>query len=156
MLLLWVWCFWWWRWWWFSQLLVSLFDWIEITNCRADSCKVDFNDGVVFASPFQSADLMPGSFLIVVLKHLKTRKISHGQLMNSTQYLISGVSIIIPTSHNHLLVYVSSSKAVQPPWILMVIVCMIVMIVSTIIRNIVMILITGVIRIRGLSWQMQW
>ena len=52
-----------------------LFDWIEITNCRADGSKVGFNDGVVIAPPFQSSNLKPGSVLIVVLKHLKTRKI---------------------------------------------------------------------------------
>ena len=33
-----------------------LFDWIEITNCRANSIKVDFNNGVVTAFPFQSSD----------------------------------------------------------------------------------------------------
>ena len=99
----------------FPNSWFPFFDWIEITNCRADSCKVDFNDGVVFADPFQSTHLKPASFLIVELKHLKTRKISHDQLMNSTQYLISGVSPIIPTSHKHLLVYVSSSKVLQLP-----------------------------------------
>ena len=33
-----------------------LFDCIEITNCRAESSKVGFNDGVVTASLFQSSN----------------------------------------------------------------------------------------------------
>ena len=74
-------------------------------NCRTDSSKVGFNDGVVIASPFQSSDLKPSSFLIVVLKQLKTRKISHyDQLKNSTQYLISAVTPIPTTNHDHFLV----------------------------------------------------
>ena len=84
-LLLWVWCFWW--WWWFSWLLVSLFDWIEITNCSADSIKVGFNDGVEFASSFQRSDVQPCFFLIVVLEHLKTRKIWYDQIKITSSLL---------------------------------------------------------------------
>ena len=84
--------------------LSFLFDWIEITNCRANSIKVDFNDGVVITSPFQRSNLKPSFFLMVVLENLKTRNISHDQLKNSEQYLISAVTPIPTTNQNHLLV----------------------------------------------------
>ena len=63
------------------------FDWIEITNCRADNSKVGFNDGVVTTSPFQRSDVQPGSLFMVVLKHLKTRKISHDQEFHTIPHL---------------------------------------------------------------------
>ena len=42
-------------------------------------------------------------------------KISDHQLKNSTQYLISGVTPIVATCDNHLLVQVSSSETTQRP-----------------------------------------
>ena len=85
--------------------------WIEITNSQADGTKVCFNDGVGTTSlSHLSTHLCPGSSSMnIVLKHLQTK--ARHQSKNSTQNLISVVSpTILPTSDNHLLVQVSSSK----------------------------------------------
>ena len=91
-------------------------NWIEITTATG-VIKVDFGDGMAGSFLLQGSNLGPGVVGWVVLEHLQTSKTSHHQSKNSTQYLISDVSLIIyATGDNHLLVQVSSSETVQRPW----------------------------------------
>ena len=106
---------------------VSFFDWIKITNAT-ESSEVNFSDGVVGSAVLQGSNLGPGVVGWIVLEHLQTSKTSHHQLQNSTQYLISFLTVTpIPatsdTSTNspshpipshHLLVQESSFKTFQP------------------------------------------
>ena len=91
-------------------MMMMVINWIDITNAT-ESSKVDFSDGVPGSAVLQGSNLGPGAGGWVVLEHLQTSKTSHHQSKNSTQYLISHVSLIIEaTGENHLLVQVSSSK----------------------------------------------
>ena len=94
---------------------MMVINWIEITNATG-VIKVDFSDGVAVSCLLHCPHLGPGVGGWVVLEHLQTSKTSHHQSKNSTQYLISHVSLIIEaTGENHLLVQVSSSKTSHRP-----------------------------------------
>ena len=54
------------------MMIFSLFNWIKITTCIADSMKVGFNNGVAIAYPFHLASLRPGICQHIVLEHLQS------------------------------------------------------------------------------------
>ena len=100
-------------------MMMVVINWIEITNATG-VIKVDFSDVVAGSFLLQGSNLGPGVVGWVVLEHLRTSKTSHHQSKNSTQYLISEVSLfivilIIATSDDRLLVQASSSETTARP-----------------------------------------